>query len=271
MTRNEQKCLAAKKRTAKYRDQGLCSKCGKKPPRPNRAQCEDCTAPKRKYYRRRREKLILAGICSCGKPLSGFTQCSDCLSSHLLVAKERRKKYLAQGLCYCGASPVAERQQCEKCWLRSLAGTHKIKVPVLETLWKSQNAVCALTGEPIIMGLNASLDHKVPTSRGGTNDIDNLQWVSKTANAIKTDLTPEELVSFCTLVLNQAGFTVFDSNQRKMEVNEFPKSSWNTHHADERARAIDSFSNSPSTTQSMEHQPRSENESHSPEDCPDTH
>ena len=60
-------------------------------------------------------------------------------------------------------------------------------------MWKAQNGTCALTGEKLIPGKNASLDHIVPRCRGGGND-NNLQWVTKEANYFKRARTNEELI-----------------------------------------------------------------------------
>jgi 5-methylcytosine-specific restriction endonuclease McrA len=68
---------------------------------------------------------------------------------------------------------------------------------MLRDLFEAQQRTCAYTGEVLIPGINASLDHKIPTSRGGTNDRENLQWVTARVNSMKSDLTHEEFVALC--------------------------------------------------------------------------
>ncbi len=54
-------------------------------------------------------------------------------------------------------------------------------------------------------GVNASLDHKIPTSRGGNNDLPNLQWVDMQINFVKNALTHDEFVEFCVAIAIKFG------------------------------------------------------------------
>jgi hypothetical protein len=51
---------------------------------------------------------------------------------------------------------------------------------------------------PLILGENATLDHKIPRSKGGTADILNLQWVyydqEFNVNTIKRDMSEENFL-----------------------------------------------------------------------------
>ena len=140
------------RRTSERRAQGLCLKCGKRPPAPHRSQCEVCTAKRRpadreRYHRRTAERLA-QGLCpKCGKvpPAPDHQLCDPCnektnrasraRDARLRAAKmprrdrERARKYerkrsrkertvrLAKGTCTrCGKRPVAEgRTSCEPC------------------------------------------------------------------------------------------------------------------------------------------------------------
>lgn len=50
---------------------------------------------------------------------------------------------------------------------------------------ETQKYKCAITGVDLIPGFNLSLDHIIDISKGGTCGLENLQWVSKTANFSK--------------------------------------------------------------------------------------
>ena len=63
----------------------------------------------------------------------------------------------------------------------------------LSRAWYSQRGRCAYTG--VRLGRDAQVDHKVPTSRGGTNDSCNLHWVTPAANYVKRSLTHDEFVA----------------------------------------------------------------------------
>lgn len=72
------------------------------------------------------------------------------------------------------------------------------------------NPTCYLTGLPIDLSKPRSyhFDHIIPTSRGGSNDINNLGICSKEANLSKRDLTPDEFINLCKLVLEHNGYNV---------------------------------------------------------------
>ena len=63
--------------------------------------------------------------------------------------------------------------------------------------------VCYLTGKKIDVGdsRSYSLDHRVPVSRDGTNDLENLEICSIEANKAKADLSLDEFYKLCEDVL----------------------------------------------------------------------
>ena len=66
----------------------------------------------------------------------------------------------------------------------------------LMNLLKAQGFKCALTGEQLTPE-NCELDHIIPMSKGGGNNVENLQWVLRTINRAKGVMTQEEFVSMC--------------------------------------------------------------------------
>lgn len=61
---------------------------------------------------------------------------------------------------------------------------------------------CALTGVDINMETDEyCLDHIIPVSKGGTNELDNMQVVCSKANAAKSDMTMDEFLDLCESVL----------------------------------------------------------------------
>lgn len=66
------------------------------------------------------------------------------------------------------------------------------------------NPTCYLTGLPIDLNDSKSyqLDHKIPKSRGGDNSLENCGLVSKRANMSKSDMTYEEYIELCKLVIS---------------------------------------------------------------------
>lgn len=74
-------------------------------------------------------------------------------------------------------------------------------------LFKRQNRRCALTGVPLNLSLNAghektaSLD-RIDSSKGYIKR--NVQWVDKTVNRLKMDLTDEQFINVCKKVAGYA-------------------------------------------------------------------
>lgn len=62
---------------------------------------------------------------------------------------------------------------------------------------------CYLTGQPIDIWKPSTyeFDHIIPRARDGTNDLDNLGVCLKRANRAKQDMTPDEFIDLCKLVV----------------------------------------------------------------------
>lgn len=65
------------------------------------------------------------------------------------------------------------------------------------------NPVCYLTGEKIDLNKphTFQFDHIIPTSKGGTNDLENLNICIKEANFAKGDMSVDELKCLCEKIL----------------------------------------------------------------------
>jgi 5-methylcytosine-specific restriction endonuclease McrA len=64
------------------------------------------------------------------------------------------------------------------CYLKDTAGRHlgsRRRWKELQELFERQGRRCALSGVPLTLGCDTEVDHIVPRSRGGANDITNLQ------------------------------------------------------------------------------------------------
>jgi len=87
-------------------------------------------------------------------------------------------------------------------------GRMKNKNPLITVtpfdLWKiakKQKLICPFTGQRLTRD-TMSIDHIHPISRGGTNDLTNLQFVHKDINIAKASLTSENFIRLCNLVTN---------------------------------------------------------------------
>ena len=123
------------------------------------------------------------------------------------------EKCKAEGRCrQCGNSAAFVRKEeplCLCCWFGHIAkkytGTRK-SGPMFQAIFEAQNSRCAYTNELLIPGINASIDHKIPLSRGGNNEHSNLQWVTLRINSMKNDMTHDEFLAICLLISKQASF-----------------------------------------------------------------
>ena len=66
----------------------------------------------------------------------------------------------------------------------------------LERILKAQKYRCFLTGRPLTPS-DVSVDHLVPLSRGGSQDVSNLRLVTRGANHAKSNLLLQEFVELC--------------------------------------------------------------------------
>ena len=71
------------------------------------------------------------------------------------------------------------------------------------------NLICYLSGTPInILTDDYQLDHILPVSKGGTNELVNMAIACPEANQMKGGLTNEELFYWCQKILEHNGYTV---------------------------------------------------------------
>lgn len=73
-----------------------------------------------------------------------------------------------------------------------------------------ENPKCYLTGESIDIykPRTYQFDHIIPRSRGGQNTLDNLGICTKKANIAKSNMTPDEFINLCKLVLENNGYKI---------------------------------------------------------------
>ncbi len=93
------------RRTAERRAQGLCVRCGKRPPAPHRSQCEVCAAKCRpadlERYHRRTAERVAQGLCpKCGKqpPAPDRSVCEPCNEKTNRASRARDARLRAAGM-----------------------------------------------------------------------------------------------------------------------------------------------------------------------------
>lgn len=99
---------------------------------------------------------------------------------------------------------VNGRQSSAECAVRpqsrSPKESEKVSAKRLRQLLEAQGFKCAITGRDLTPE-TASLDHKVPLSKGGSNLMDNVQIVHWDVNKAKGTMTMSEFLALCKEVV----------------------------------------------------------------------
>lgn len=164
--------------------------------------------PKTQRQKEIRAIRLSQGLCQdgCGKPIViGKKYCSKCLE----LKSKHRADLVSQGLCQegCGRPTNPKNSRCKICLLKSIAKKSTGNVNNAKELGiklVAQNYRCPYTGAYIHVGENASIDHIIPRSKGGTNKPDNLEWVHIAINTLKGDMRKEEFVEYFDKFLTDA-------------------------------------------------------------------
>ena len=197
--------LWQKKWRDKHKEQGLCTNCNT-PVVPGKTLCKkhlDFAAEisridniadknsfrkrKRKSYTKRNLRLKKDGLCirCLGKMADreGKLLCSSCQEKQASRQQCLIESRLRDGLCkHCGLNKVTSTESviCNICYMKRTAyrflGSQN-RFDELQTLFDNQKGVCPYTGIKLILGVNVSLDHIIPKSKGGRSEVDNFQWV----------------------------------------------------------------------------------------------
>lgn len=195
--------LESARRRRKAKGRKSCNNCSK-PPLPGRAYCESCFIRIRNKFEQARQERESMGLClSCGKlpPSPNRSLCQPCLDLRRDKAREYRQTRLAAGLCVrCGKTgKLPHSSNCEVCFFKDLSnqtfGTVVEGEPLRNLFW-ANGGRCVYSNLPLTFGLDATLDHIVPVAKGGTDTIDNVQFVHSMANQMKWSYLESEFLGF---------------------------------------------------------------------------
>jgi hypothetical protein len=183
----------------------LCCYCKTNPPKTGTNWCSACCEQATKNEK----DLIKLGFCaSCPKQRENYRPiyCYECLVKRREYEAERRKRRIANNLCgKCVKNPpLPNNTNCLDCWFKNKAASNTRTVKntqALKDMWERQKGRCAISGLPMTPGLDASLDHIIPKSKGGSNTVTNLQWVLFDVNSLKSNNTIERLIVICKAII----------------------------------------------------------------------
>jgi hypothetical protein len=167
-----------------------------------RKLCGKCLAIASKSKKKQRVRSTakgLCGQCGCRPSATGRKLCDNCREKLKLFQREKVTRYRAEGRCITCGKFLKGRQKasswCRPCHLRKLAYDNLAdpkRGKEIGTLLYNQNSRCVYTGIPLVLGVNASLDHIIPRSKGGSDDLSNLQWVDTRLNLMRKATADED-------------------------------------------------------------------------------
>jgi len=192
----------------------ICNKCNKLNSNPMRSLCPRCRHIKNwKYW----EKRLLDGMClerlKCpNKRVGNKHRCQACLT-RMGDNKQKRMSILSdKGLCTeCKKNKYMESQRnkaggykrcCQTCYLKRVSiryfSSKDYWKQLLEMLTK-QDYRCVYSGEILVLGANAFLDHIVSKKENPARyqDISNCHWVTEDINNMKSSLSETRFFDLC--------------------------------------------------------------------------
>ena len=196
----------------KRKESGVCVACGMRYSNNGTLFCDICREKRNRQTKKDKAQLRAKRLCvDCRQPLINEQgiRCLACKEKDAKSVLNRRQQHRDSGLCvYCGRRATVGKKfpLCEDCWFKDIAkgrtGSRRIWLGIKELL-QAQNYRCAYTGKELIIGENASLDHVIPKSKGGSNSISNLQWVDLQINVMKNNMSHQEFISTIQLILSR--------------------------------------------------------------------
>jgi 5-methylcytosine-specific restriction endonuclease McrA len=165
--------------------------------------CLEGSGRRTKAYHQRLKQQGICRRCRKAPVKEGRASCAPCLEQH---AKETQARQLrragAKGCSKCSNERLQaplKKPLCEVCYLKqtaySTAGSKSLWQLLKEKL-EAQDYKCAYTGQRLLLGWNASLDHVLPTSLYPHLRAEpfNLVWTCRGFNTWKKNRTPEQLL-----------------------------------------------------------------------------
>lgn len=195
--------------------------------------CKNCYTKARMidYYNNKTQKIKICRVCNSeyiDMSLNGKSVCcNNCITEY---KKQRNKKYInysginhsnyvknlrstrkEKGLCReCNKNKMEFSNYCEEHYLKN---TSKAAMRTekywneLKIMFEKQNGKCYYTGKDLIFGINASIDHIISqhTRLDNVYTLENLVWCDLEINLMKRNISYENFIANCKLILDTVG------------------------------------------------------------------
>lgn len=204
MAKSEQR----KQYLREYRSR-VCESCGGS--KEVAGYCRSCWAKRTERRKQLTTEKKSRGECiTCTNLVAqGKAKCDSCQAKARQQRTAREAKRKEQGLCLlCGkCESKGSSNRCEQCFCKEIASWHFKEAARWRDIYDvfiEQKGKCPFTKQSLVLGHNASLDHKLPKSRGGSDEKENLQWVYSDGvvniNTMKWNMTDKEFLNTITLI-----------------------------------------------------------------------
>lgn len=141
-------------------------------------------------------------------------KCETCLLRIKEISDNKKRELSLSGLCNrCGSNKFLDSYSkkktltrlCQECYLKDVSCRHFDTPQHWQKLYeilKRQDFRCAYTGEILVLGINASVDHILPQKKypEKAKDVDNIQWVTKDINGMKSSFVEKRFLELITSI-----------------------------------------------------------------------
>lgn len=173
------------------------------------SRCEDCMRKirdKQREIRLSRKKNSLCIKCGKKKTEGTHVKCDKCLFNQSRQFANLVKTRRSKGCCInCENKSLENNRFCESCYFKSVATKRTGSVKnwiAIKSKFDLQEGLCPYSGEKLEIGTNAALDHIIPVSKGGNNDMSNLQWISSIVNTMKWNFDETVFLNLVEKIFN---------------------------------------------------------------------
>lgn len=162
-------------------------------------QCKECreTLPINSFKTRMSQGVLVRyGTCVKCKERLYKEKRKNMTKEDRKKESEKQLKYLHKRFFYARAMKINER--IRKKGYKAIYHNQDLCV-LLARMWKKQKGLCAISGDKLTRS-NANVDHIIAIANGGSDEIDNLRWVTYEYNRMKSSMDDDEFIKKASII-----------------------------------------------------------------------